>query len=197
MASHPYSGGQHPNAIYGQNQNSTYGQNTYSIYGQTPYSQSQYPQQPVGNGMYNIPQYAYPNIAQNIYPQQQQQQQQQQQPYYPFYQQQQQQQPQYQPNSNTFPLDAILFYDDDKPYYEFTNFAKIGFDLDGDYWPTSEHYFQAQKFEGYPKIQKEIRLFFGARDAFEFVRKPEIKSVNIILTFIENSGNPHNRHIEP
>ena len=105
----------------------------------------------------------------------------QQQPQYlPFYQPQQQQQQYYQPTSNTFPYDAILFYDDYKPYYEFTNFAKISFTLDGHHWPTSEHYFQAQKFEGYPRIQNEIRFLPGARDAFEFVRKPEIKPVNTV-----------------
>ena len=122
--------------------------------------QHQYNQQPMGDTMDNIPQYAYPNITPNILPQQQQQQ-------------------YYQSNSNKFPFDAILFYDDNKPYYEFTNFARIGFSLDGDYWLTSEHYFQAQKFEGFPKIQKEIRGLPGARDAFEFVRKPGIKSVNL------------------
>ena len=143
----------------------------------------QYPQQPVANGTYKTentycnvpssmyPQLQYPQISQQQLQQQQQQQQQQLQLYYP-------------PTSNTFPLDAILFYDDNKPYYEFTNFARIGFSIDGDYWPTSEHYFQAQKFEGYPKIQNELRYLFGARDTFEFVRKPENKPVNIIVYLV-------------
>ena len=144
----------------------------------TPYSQ--YNQQLVANGICNT-QYIYSSAPPSIYPQQQ---------YPPTYQhqhqlqlQQQQQQLQlyYPPISNKFPLDAILFYDDDKPYYEFTNFARISFSLDGHYWPTSEHYFQAQKFEGYPETQKEIRYLFCARDTFEFVRKPENKPVNIIV----------------
>ena len=150
---------------------------------QNPYVNNQYNQQPVSNGMYNIPQYSYQNVNPNMYPQQQQQYlplYQQQPQYLPFYQPQQQQQQYYQPTSNTFPYDAILFYDDYKPYYEFTNFAKISFTLDGHHWPTSEHYFQAQKFEGYPRIQNEIRFLPGARDAFEFVRKPEIKPVNTV-----------------
>ncbi|KAI6657308.1 Riboflavin biosynthesis protein PYRR, chloroplastic-like [Oopsacas minuta] len=72
---------------------------------------------------------------------------------------------------------VILFYDDDKPYYELTNFARIGFSLDGDYWPTSEHYFQAQKFEGYPYMKAEVRKLASPRDAFDYVRKPENKSL--------------------
>lgn len=35
-----------------------------------------------------------------------------------------------------------------EPYGVFSNFSKHGFDLDGKYWKTSEHYFQAQKFAG-------------------------------------------------
>src|SRR5262249_13456029 len=31
-------------------------------------------------------------------------------------------------------------------YGEFSNFARFSFVLDGQDWPTSEHYFQAQKF---------------------------------------------------
>ena len=42
---------------------------------------------------------------------------------------------------------AILFYSDrDKPYGCFSNFSAHGFSLDGHFWRTSEHYFQAQKF---------------------------------------------------
>lgn len=41
----------------------------------------------------------------------------------------------------------ILFYDKDKPFYEFTNFwDKHPITIDGKIWPTTEHYFQAQKF---------------------------------------------------
>ena len=36
------------------------------------------------------------------------------------------------------------------PYGCFSNFSRHGFELDGVYWPTSEHYFQAQKFVGTP-----------------------------------------------
>ena len=44
---------------------------------------------------------------------------------------------------------AILFYSTrDKPYGCFSNFAPYRFELEGKWWPTSEHYFQAQKFAG-------------------------------------------------
>jgi N-glycosidase YbiA len=41
---------------------------------------------------------------------------------------------------------TIKFYSTADPYGEFSNFASFPFDLDGERWPTSEHYFQAQKF---------------------------------------------------
>ena len=34
------------------------------------------------------------------------------------------------------------------PYGCFSNFSPHGLELDGRWWPTSEHYFQAQKFGG-------------------------------------------------
>jgi N-glycosidase YbiA len=52
----------------------------------------------------------------------------------------------------------ILFYSHhEEPYGVFSNFSAHGFTLDGKYWPTSEHYFQAQKFVGTPD-EEEIRL---------------------------------------
>ncbi|MDJ0619907.1 MAG: NADAR family protein [Calothrix sp. MO_192.B10] len=42
---------------------------------------------------------------------------------------------------------AIYFYTTrDKKYGCFSNFSRHGFELDGFWWLTSEHYFQAQKF---------------------------------------------------
>lgn len=44
---------------------------------------------------------------------------------------------------------TIYFYGaDDLPYGCFSNFSSHGFDLDGHWWATSEHYFQAQKYAG-------------------------------------------------
>ena len=40
----------------------------------------------------------------------------------------------------------IYFYSRTTALYELSNFAPFGFEEDGHYWPTVEHYFQAQKF---------------------------------------------------
>jgi hypothetical protein len=53
---------------------------------------------------------------------------------------------------------TIYFYSQrENPYGCFSNFSRHGFELDGVYWQTSEHYFQAQKFVGTPYAD-EIRL---------------------------------------
>ena len=43
---------------------------------------------------------------------------------------------------------TIYFYSTVDNYGCFSNFSRHGFELDGKYWKTSEHYFQAMKFEG-------------------------------------------------
>ncbi|MFJ9648925.1 NADAR family protein [Streptomyces sp. HUAS TT3] len=44
---------------------------------------------------------------------------------------------------------TIYFYGaDEVPYGCFSNFSAHGLELDGHWWPTVEHYFQAQKFLG-------------------------------------------------
>lgn len=44
--------------------------------------------------------------------------------------------------------EAILdFYSTQKPYGEFSNFALYPVFIDGEWWPTSEHYYQAHKYE--------------------------------------------------
>lgn len=45
-------------------------------------------------------------------------------------------------------MNQILFYRQNDPYGEFSNFSAHPFELKGKVWPTSEHYFQAQKFAG-------------------------------------------------
>jgi ribA/ribD-fused uncharacterized protein len=44
--------------------------------------------------------------------------------------------------------DPIYFYSKTTAWHELSNFAPFGFAEDGAYWPTVEHYFQAQKFPG-------------------------------------------------
>ncbi|MEM1425573.1 MAG: NADAR family protein, partial [Cyanobacteria bacterium P01_H01_bin.130] len=45
---------------------------------------------------------------------------------------------------------VIYFYKLSGPYGCFSNFSPHWVDLKGDYWPTSEHFYQAQKFVGSP-----------------------------------------------
>src|SRR5260370_4809853 len=44
--------------------------------------------------------------------------------------------------------DAIRFYSTKDTYGCFSNFAQYPFTFGGKLWPTTEHYFQAQKFVG-------------------------------------------------
>ncbi len=49
----------------------------------------------------------------------------------------------------------IYFYRaKEQPYGCFSNMAPYSFELDGVEWPTSEHYFQAQKFAGTPRCEQ-------------------------------------------
>jgi ribA/ribD-fused uncharacterized protein len=55
----------------------------------------------------------------------------------------------------TRPVETIYFYSvKEKPYGCFSNFSPHGFEADGVRWPTSEHYFQAQKFAGTPHVEE-------------------------------------------
>src|SRR5574341_1940137 len=45
------------------------------------------------------------------------------------------------------PMDEIHFYRSEDEYGEFSNFAPYPVTLNGKVWPTSEHYYQAQKFQ--------------------------------------------------
>jgi ribA/ribD-fused uncharacterized protein len=64
----------------------------------------------------------------------------------------------------------IYFYSaGEKPYGCFSNFSPHGFELDGLWWQTSEHYFQAQKFFGTEHLE-EIRLVKSPADAAKMGR---------------------------
>ena len=52
---------------------------------------------------------------------------------------------------------TIRFYDADDHYGFLSNFFSSPLDLDGESWPTVEHYFQAMKFPGDPELQARIR----------------------------------------
>ena len=50
--------------------------------------------------------------------------------------------------------DVIEFYDQDKPYFEFTPYSRHTVHIDGITWKTLTHYFQAQKFSSKNEIRK-------------------------------------------
>jgi len=53
-------------------------------------------------------------------------------------------------------VELIHFYGVSERYGEFSNFAPFPIRLKNKRWPTSEHYFQAQKFAGTPH-EEEVR----------------------------------------
>lgn len=58
---------------------------------------------------------------------------------------------------------AIYFYSTTDKYGCFSNFSKHGFLLEGKFWKTSEHYFQAQKFPG-TEHEEQLRLAKTPKD---------------------------------
>jgi N-glycosidase YbiA len=64
----------------------------------------------------------------------------------------------------------IYFYSTRDAYGGFSNFSSHGITLKGVYWPTSEHYFQAQKFAGTPH-EEAIRLAKTPKRAAEMGRE--------------------------
>lgn len=59
---------------------------------------------------------------------------------------------------------TINFYSKNGEYSCFSNFSHHPVNLKGKIWPTSEHYFQAQKFAG-TKYESEVRKAKGAMEA--------------------------------
>ncbi len=60
---------------------------------------------------------------------------------------------------------TINFYSTrQEPYGVFSNFSAHGFELDGQWWPTSEHYFQAHKFLE-PEHVEAVRVAKSPMDA--------------------------------
>lgn len=79
---------------------------------------------------------------------------------------------------------AIYFYHVEKPYGAFSNFANYGFDCNGRHWPTSEHYFQAQKFAGSIReedVRQAPSAWLAARMGRDrnFVLRPDWENVKL------------------
>ena len=63
----------------------------------------------------------------------------------------------------------IYFYSTLDAYGCFSNFSAHGIELKGKWWPTSEHYFQAQKFAG-TEHEELVRLAKTPKQAAEMGR---------------------------
>ncbi|MEC4983481.1 MAG: NADAR family protein [Oscillatoria sp. PMC 1068.18] len=70
---------------------------------------------------------------------------------------------------------TIYFYSSrEQPYGCFSNFSRHGFELDGYWWITSEHYFQAQKFLNTdPAWFEKIRTAKTPKEAAQMGRSRE------------------------
>jgi ribA/ribD-fused uncharacterized protein len=65
---------------------------------------------------------------------------------------------------------TIFFYSShEEPYGCFSNFSRHGIEMDGIWWPTVEHYFQAQKFAGHAYAE-QIQHAFTPKQAAEMGR---------------------------
>ena len=71
--------------------------------------------------------------------------------------------------------EPIKFYNRSDPYYEFTNFymASAPVAIDNKLWPTTEHYYQAQKFNYGTFYYEKILQLPSPREAFRFSRTPQ------------------------
>lgn len=66
-------------------------------------------------------------------------------------------------------MKTIRFYRAGDKFGWLSNFARYPIFLDGKRWPTTEHYFQAQKFLS-ERLQERVRLAAGPREAAEIGR---------------------------
>jgi len=64
----------------------------------------------------------------------------------------------------------VYFYHQNKPFCEFSNFYSAPIELDGYTWPTTEHYFQAQKFISDETHFQNVLKLATPREAFNYVR---------------------------
>ena len=70
---------------------------------------------------------------------------------------------------------TVHFYSKTDDYYWLSNFSRHGFELDGKYWLTVEHFFQAQKFvTSSPEYAERIRKAPGPKEAKSLGRSRKV-----------------------
>lgn len=67
-------------------------------------------------------------------------------------------------------VDQILFYEPDESHGFLSNFCQVPIKVSTQFWPTSEHYYQAQKLSDL-KLQNKILLAKSPDEAFTLSRK--------------------------
>ena len=70
---------------------------------------------------------------------------------------------------------AIYFYVPGDEHGYLSNFSSHGFAIDGVYWPTAEHFFQAQKAAGTDE-EERIRRAYTPKDAKRLGRTVPLRS---------------------
>ena len=70
---------------------------------------------------------------------------------------------------------TIRFFSKSDTHREFSNFAPFPIELDGESWPSVEHYYQAQKFAD-PEIREKIRSFAKPVAVKNLARKHRAKT---------------------
>lgn len=68
-------------------------------------------------------------------------------------------------------MTTILFYEEYAPYGYFSNFASCPILLKGRIWPTTEHYYQAQKYAG-TDYEEAVRLAWSPMTCKDMTRDP-------------------------
>lgn len=69
-------------------------------------------------------------------------------------------------------VDQILFYEPDEPHGFLSNFCHAPVEISSQSWPTSEHYYQAQKFVD-AQLQTKIQKAQSPDEAFALSRQYE------------------------
>ena len=78
--------------------------------------------------------------------------------------------------------EAVVFHDQDDPFYEFANSYRAPIIIDGEIWPSSKHYFQAKKFKdpfnysSTMNARMDIRVARSSLEATEIVRNLPLRS---------------------
>lgn len=70
-----------------------------------------------------------------------------------------------------FEGDILDFYSTKKPYGEFSNFSGFPVYVDGEWWSTSEHYYQAQKYDS-EELRNWVQFAPGPMEAANRGRDP-------------------------